>query len=237
MFLNGLLIVILLNMFKQIKKVATTIESYLWGVKLLSYKSKLNGELELWLINNHKVLNSAHANQSFDSMHRIFQKVFRETAIQNREIKNVLLLGLGCGSIPTILFEELKMNCKITAIDYDEMMLQIAKEHFNIQRFNNLDIIIDDALKYVDECSSTFDLIIVDLFYDDQVPDRFLDSRFIQKAASILNLNGLLIFNMITQTKLQKEKFNELHKYFSHADVIKANGSNSIIVHQKNNTI
>jgi spermidine synthase len=222
-------------MFKLLKKRIQTIESYLLGVKIQTYQSILNGKLELWLINNHKVLNSAHANQSFDSMHRIFQKVFRETAIENRTINNVLLLGLGCGSIPTILFEELHLNCSITAVDHDKMMLQIAKEHFDIQRFKKLTIIIDDALKYVDDCNSNFELIIVDLFYDDRVPEQFLETTFIEKVSSLLNSNGLLIFNMITQTKLQKEKFEELHKYFAHADVIKANGSNSIIVHQKQN--
>jgi spermidine synthase len=220
-------------MFRHFKKAIQTIESYLWGVKLKTYESKLNGMLELWLINNHKVLNSAHANQSFDSMHLIFQKVFRETAIKNKPIKNVLLLGLGCGSIPTILFDELHIDCKITAIDHDETMLQIANDHFNIHRFKNLEIVIDDALKYVDNCSSTFDLIIVDLFYDDQVPKKFLERTFIQNVSSLLTPKGLLVFNMITQTKHQKERFDELHNYISHADVIKANGSNSIIVHHK----
>jgi spermidine synthase len=220
-------------MIKRIMKVIQILESYLWGVKLQTYNSKLNGELELWLVNNQKVLNSAHANQSFDSMHRIFQKVFRETDIQNRKPKNILLLGLGCGSIPTILLDELKTDCKITAIDHDKTMLQIANDHFNIHRFKNLDIHICDALKYVDECESNFDLIIVDLFYDDQVPEKFLEINFIQKVSALLNIKGLLIFNMITQNKLQSQKFNELFTYFAHAKVIKANGSNSVIVHEK----
>ena len=220
-------------MFNRIKKAFQILESYLWGIKLQTYSSKLNGDLELWLINNQKVLNSAHANQSFDSMHRIFQKVFRETAIQNREIKNVLLLGLGCGSIPTILFEELNLNCEIIAVDHDKTMLQIANDHFNIYRFKNLEIHIDDALKYVDECKIGFDLIIVDLFYDDQVPQQFLEINFIKKISALLNSKGLLIFNMITQSKLQSQKFNELVTYFAHAKVINANGSNRIIVHEK----
>ena len=220
-------------MLKQLKKTIQTIESYLWGIKLKTYHSKLNGILELWLINNHKVLNSAHANQSFDSMHRIFQKVFSKTGIQQKSINNVLLLGLGCGSIPTILFDELKINCLITAVDHDELMLQIANEHFNIQRFKNMEVVIDDAMKYVEECKTDFDLIIVDLFYDDEVPEKFLEAPFIQNINELLNTQGLLIFNMITQTKIQQKRFNALLSYFPHAEIVKANGSNSIIVHTK----
>ena len=220
-------------MFEQLKKKLQTIESYVWGVKLRTYHSDLNGTLELWLVNNSLVLNSAHANQSFDSMHRIFQKVFSEIAIQHKPVKNVLLLGLGCGSVPSILFDELRINCRITAVDHDEMMLQIANEHFNLQRFKNMEVVIQDAIRFVDDCKHTFDLIIIDLFYDDTVPEVFLQTSFIQKVSAILNSKGILIFNMITQTKLQKEKFAELHKFFAHAGVIKANGSNSVIVHQK----
>jgi spermidine synthase len=221
-------------MFQKIRDRIRVLESYLWGVKLQTYESTLNGRLELWLINNTKVLNSPHANQSFDSVHRIFQKVFTRIRIRNRKPGDILLLGLACGSVPAILFDEYQMDCRLTAVDHDPLMLQIAQEHFGLERFSGkMEVVIDDAAAFAASCKRTFDLIIVDLFHDDTVPEAFTDPVFLRDISALLNKKGLLVFNMITQSDTQQARFDRLHRFVSHAEVIRANGTNSIIVHQK----
>ena len=221
-------------MIKAIKRKIQIIESYLWGVKLAEYESKLNGKLELWLINNRKVLNTANANLSFDSLHRIFQEVFSQINIKLKKPETALLLGLGCGSVPTILFNELKLNCHLIAVEYDPMMIDIAMKHFDLQKFQNMTILIDDASNYVDHSIQKFDLIVVDLFTDNEVPDKFTEFEFIEKSLSLLCKSGILVFNMMTENLHQQQRFNQLMAHFTNAEIIKLFGTNSILVFRNN---
>ncbi|MFI5221948.1 MAG: spermidine synthase [Bacteroidia bacterium] len=216
----------------KIKNFFRVLESYLFGVKLKTIESPLNGTLELWLINNKKELNTKNANQSFGSMQEIFRKVFETIKLKEKKTDKILLLGLGCGTIPEIIFEELKLNCSMTAVEYDPIMIGIAKDHFDILRFKDLVIETGDAKKYVNECPDKFDLIVVDLFNDDVVPEDFLQLDFLKRVCECLNDEGMLVFNMVTRTKLQQSKFVELKKYFAHSEVIKI-FSNSVLVHKK----
>lgn len=104
----------------------------------------------------------------------VFFKKWLNKIILKKKYQLHLLLGLGCGSVPTIVFDELKMNSKIIAIEHDDIMLQIANNHFKINRFKNLEVVLIDALEYVNSSSQKFDLFIVDLFTDDIVPEKFL---------------------------------------------------------------
>jgi spermidine synthase len=218
-------------MFASIKKYVKQFESYVWGVKLLSFNSKLNGKLELWLIDNKQVLNSANANQSYDSLHRVFQKVFTQIHLKEKNINSILLLGLGCGSVPTIVFDELKMNSKIIAVEHDELMLQIANNHFKINRFKNLEVKVMDALEYVNSSSQKFDLIIVDLFTDDEVPQKFTETDFIETLKKLCHSNGILLFNMIVNNKIKVEQFEKLFHQFKDAIYIEVDLTNRVIVY------
>ena len=45
--------------------------------------------------------------------------------------KKVLLLGMGAGSIIKLLQEKYDINCSITAIEKDEVVIELAKKYFD----------------------------------------------------------------------------------------------------------
>lgn len=185
----------------------------MFGDLIAVYESKLNGRLELWRLDGKLILNSKNANQSFDSLHRVFQKTFQKINLLHPQPKNILLLGLGAGSVVDILINELKLDCKIDAIEHDETMIEIAKKHFNIDKFSDLNIIVSDAYKYVSVCNKIYDLIIVDLFKDDQIEERFFDESFNQNLLK-LSTSGKIIFNTIQRNEIQKIQFENLKKFY-----------------------
>ncbi|MBW7844583.1 MAG: fused MFS/spermidine synthase [Bacteroidia bacterium] len=214
----------------KIKRFIKTIESYLWGIKIKTWQSATNGTIDLWFINNKLVLNTQNANQSYDSLHRVFQTVFEKINIKQRNPKSILLLGLGGGSVPTIIYEECKLNPSIVAIEHDSTMLSIANEIFNINRFKNLQTIIDDAFDFTLNNTQTFDLIIVDVFQDNMVPKKFISEAFCNRIITLLNSNGIIVFNVITESVSQKNDFNTLKIFFKEAEIIKADNYNSVLV-------
>lgn len=211
--------------------------SYIWGQRLSTYNSIVNGKLEVWLVNGKLILNSAHANQSYDSLHFVFKQVFENIQLANQPVRNTLLLGLGAGSVPAIIEEELVMHCKITAVEKDPLMIELGKKYFDLNRFKHLQIVMDDAMHYVQSCKQQFELIIIDLFVDDHVPEPFTSELFLTDLNRLLSREGFVLFNMIVQTPSQLEQFKRVHRFFSEQDgvtkILQPIATNKVLYWQK----
>ncbi|MEP7171409.1 MAG: fused MFS/spermidine synthase [Bacteroidota bacterium] len=203
--------------------------SFLYPLTVEKTSSAFNPVLEVRIENGKYVLNAANANYSFGSLHRIFLKAFQKIKIGEREIKNVLLLGFGAGSVPVLLFEEYKLNCKITAVEIDEKVIELAKKHFNVQSFKSLNLVCSDASKFVEECSSKFDLIVVDIFIDDKVPSQFESTDCLLALKKLMGDKSILLFNKIVETENGEESFirllNNFKEIFVETDVLNILGN------------
>jgi spermidine synthase len=211
--------------------------SYMWGQRLATYQSTVSGKLEVWMVNGNLMLNSVHANQSFDSLHDVFVNVFDEIRLQHQPIRNILLLGLGAGNVPAIIEEELVMHCRITAIEKDPLMIELGKKYFDLGRFKHLEIIVDDASLYVKKCRQQFGLIIIDLFIDNKVPELFTHENFLDRLDSLLLPEGFVLFNIIVQTPEQLEQLKRVQSYFNEKDgvtrILEPIPSNKVLYWQK----
>ncbi len=184
--------------------------SFLYPVIVEQTSGKFNPVLEVRIENGKYVLNAAHANYSFGSLHQIFLNAFKQIKIGEKEIKNVLLLGFGGGSVPVLLFEEFKISCKITAVEIDQKVIDLGRKYFNIQRFEHLELICDDAFEYVRKCNLKFDLIVVDLFIDSKVPSQFESREFLDSLKKLMDNQSTLLFNKIIEVKNGAESFERL---------------------------
>jgi spermidine synthase len=186
--------------------------SYLWDLKISSRVSVLNDKLEVWYAAGKYRLDSGKANYSFGALHRLFQKVFREIDLGGRNPENMLLLGLGAGSVVSILRDELKMTTKITGVEHDDTVIRLAKEYFAIDRYPGLSVVHEDAAVFVAKNDQNFDCMVIDLFIDRDVPEKFIQPAFLADCFRHLTPKGILIFNFITSNIRQKEEFEELKR-------------------------
>lgn len=51
-----------------------------------------------------------------------------------------------------------------------------------------------------------FDMIAVDIFLDDVIPDRFTQSTFLENTKNLLRPGGLLLYNRLANTEADLEK-------------------------------
>ncbi|MEO5571021.1 MAG: fused MFS/spermidine synthase [Bacteroidia bacterium] len=197
----------MINIFKSVW-------SFIYPLTVEKTSSHFNSVLEVRIENGKYVLNAANANYSFGSLHRIFLNAFKQTTIGERPIKNVLLLGFGAGSVPVLLFDEFKIDCKITAIEIDEKVIALGKKYFNIQRFEKLELICADAYEYVLKCNMKFDLIITDIFIDDKVPSQVEQVEFIAALKKLMNPGSMILFNKIINVENGMASLSKLQKQF-----------------------
>jgi spermidine synthase len=113
------------------------------------------------------------------------------------QAKRILVLGLGGGAVVKQLEHLLKPQL-ITAIELDPIHIYIAQHFFHLQSSTS-DVIEADAVQWVNNYQGEkFDLIIDDLFADDdQQPVRAIeaDVGWMQKLDKLLSKDGILVCN------------------------------------------
>ncbi len=139
--------------------------SWLWPIGRAKRDGKF-GLLEVRYEGGRLVLNSAHGNQSFGNLHRVWQMVFDHVGLKDRPPADVLLLGLGGESVPQILGKELGIHARITAVEVDPAMIALAREHFGLEKHALLTVVEGDATVHVHADRQRYDLVVVDLFED-----------------------------------------------------------------------
>ncbi len=210
--------------------------SYLFPFRLKSYYSKINGPLEVNLINGRKVLDTHASNYSYGSLQKILHKGLSQIGFPEN-YDRVLVLGLGGGSVIETIREEFKSNAFIELVDIDSKIISIAINEFKINRFENINIICADAADYLINCNDTFDVIIVDLFIINYIPKIFTKLDFINRLANHLNPTGKIIYNTFSET-MTSELFNQIKNGFSEEGLRvkvleKVESTNNIIIAEK----
>ncbi len=116
----------------------------------------------------------------------------RSWTSQDDKIK-VLILGLASGSmIP--LIQKKWPEAKITGIEIDPLMIALGKKYFHLDKYENLEIKIIDANKYLQNTTAKFDLIIFDLYKGKELPQN---TKLFSKIAKLLKPNGILMVNQL----------------------------------------
>ena len=208
--------------------------------RLLSYiypvtktiTSKFSGELEITWYNGKKHLNSKNANYSYGSLQRILK--FGLKKIQLTEVNSILILGMGGGSVIETLRNDFNYTNSIEAVELDPVIIEIAKTEFGIVETNHLKIHCADAFNFVETNTKQFDLIIVDLYIDLTVPDKFLSTVFWDYVLSSKTSKGSILFN--ASVKDQNENKTKRIVDFLKSKVFKVdvyeqvNNTNTVII-------
>ena len=189
--------------------------SFFAGSLVKETQSLLNGKLKVYYINGKYILNAADTNYSYGELHIGFQKIFQKIKLNEKQFKNVLVLGFGTGSVVSIIQEELKINCSFVAIEKDKNVLELGNEFFEISRFKNLKIIETDAFDFVKNCNTKFDLVIFDIYINNEIPSQFETEVFFHSLKKVIAQNGTLIYNKDINSKAMKNNLANLTNLFS----------------------
>ena len=120
---------------------------------------------------------------------------------------SALVLGCAGCSIPRFLALSSK-DCKITGVEYSEIMIKIAKKHFiDDPLYKNFLLLHDDAFSYVHKVTDQFQLIYVDLFHADNNYPQITSTEFVNAIGSLMTGESIAIFNSLCLSKEDCMKF------------------------------
>lgn len=185
--------------------------SFLFPQIVEKINSPINGEIKVVKLFGNISLQVDGLTQSGGLLENIWKKGLKEIKNSKLKIKNCLLLGVGGGTVIKLLYKYFP-QIKITGVEIDPLMLQLAQKYFAINEIPRLKLINSDAIRWVknfrfndiNHCSM-FDLILVDLYTGKDIPKELNDIQFLIKLRSLLSKNGMIIFNRLRNKDNQKE--------------------------------
>ena len=210
--------------------------SYLWPVTIKNYSSPYSGELYIRYFLGKKVLDCKHTNYSFGGLQKVLKRGL-ELLPFNPDTKKILILGLGAGSVVATIRKQHSKTAHVTGVEIDATILQIAREEFGIVENSLTKLVQEDAIVFMANNADRYDLIVIDLFIIDTIPEAALEAPFLKQLVTALEPGGYVVFNTIPET-MSSENLDYIITFFESSQltvrVMKKWGySNNILLVEK----
>jgi len=133
----------------------------------------------------------------------------------NPDAKRVLILGLGGGAIPKRWWRDYP-DMQIDTVEIDPAVVRVAKEYFDLPDDPRLHVFTQDARRFVQTSTDSYDVIFVDAYYADSLPFHLTTNEFFGEVKQRLAPGGVVAYNAIGSVTGERSKmFRGMHKTVS----------------------
>lgn len=197
-----------------------------------------------------RTLHFDNTNQSQISLddplqgHFEYTEYFHMPWLWNKEIKTVLMIGLGGGSIQRA-YQAYWPQATTETIELDPKVVETAKTYFHFKETERMKVIRGDGRLYLRRTKKKFDLIILDAYtanrYSSFIPHALVTKEFLSLVHSHLTDQGILAYNVIGSVMDRRKGivgsiYNTLKTSFPQVYLFPAEGSfNVVMVATKSN--
>lgn len=161
-----------------------------------------------------------------------YAKMVMASLLVKPEPKDILIVGLGGGTLPTV-FHELLPNASITSAEIDPAVVKAAKKFFNYQESDKVQTITMDARVYLKRAlrdGKKWDLIVLDAFNGDYIPEHLMTKEFLQEVRSALNPGGLVAANTFATSRLYHHESVTYEAVFPHVKMLASPRGNRVLL-------
>jgi len=157
--------------------------------------------------------------------------------LANPNPESILVVGLGGGTIPTVL-SELYPDTTIDVVEIDPAVVAVAKKYFNYVDSPQSSIHVVDARVFIKRAGirgALYDLVILDAFTGDYIPEHLMTVEFVAEAAGLLSERGVLVANTFSTSALYDHESVTYNTVFTEFINFKMpNTGNRVIIASRN---
>jgi spermidine synthase len=186
--------------------------SYIHDVHVETTSSSYNDYLHVLISKGRYQLCTPNAIYSYGDKYDNYRLSFEALDLERRVDQQVLVLGLGLGSIPYMLERVFNKRYDYTCVEIDPAVIALASKYVLDDLQSCMDIVQADAYIYVHSTSERYDIICVDLFIDDQIPEDFRDPSFLDALDEILAVDGVILFNHLSMTGRDQKLVSDYYR-------------------------
>ena len=187
--------------------------SYFYPITIYMETSMISKSIEVTLYNGKMLLNTKNTNYSYGSLQLILKKGLLDIGkAEISSMESILILGVAGGSVVQTLVTDFSFTKNITGVEIDDEIIDVANSYFNLDKIPNFKCIIADAEQFVQSDTNHYDLIVIDIFKDTEMPAFLFEKSFIDNVKQLLDKNGYILFNTMHLNK------NVIENYLLHFD-------------------
>ena len=145
-----------------------------------------------------------------------YTKMMMSALLLNPAPGRILIVGLGGGSLPMAL-AALYPQAGIDVVEIDRAVVEAARRYFGFQEDAGLKVHVQDARVFTRRASGdgpAYDLIMLDAFGADYIPEHLMTQEFLQEAKALLREGGVLAANTFASSKLYDHESVTYHEVF-----------------------
>ena len=113
--------------------------------------------------------------------------------------KRILVLGLGGGTLP-FLFHTIFQNARVDVVEIDPDVLAVAREFCGFVESERLRVHLEDARDFIERHEGCYDVIVLDCFGAESIPQHLLTSEFLEEVHNSLAPGGIAVANVWGRT-------------------------------------
>ncbi len=206
--------------------------SYFKDVHIESTSSDYNEVLDLYFVKGRYQLCTENAIYSYADKYDNFANLFEVMSFD--DIDNVLLLGLGLSSIPFMLENNFKKDLSYTGVEIDDEVIYLASKYVLDELKSEIDIVNTDAYTYLALTETRYDMICMDVFVDDKVPEELETLEYTEMLSETLSDKGIIVCNRLGFTDEDKQQtqkyYDEVFKVvFPNATIFDSGGNRMLL--------
>lgn len=130
-----------------------------------------------------------------DHLELPYAKVAMIGLAMTERVQRVLVVGLGGGSLPSFLRKHYPA-AEIDAVDIDPEVIKVAKEFFDFREDDRMRAHLADGRGFIEAARRPYDIIFLDAFGSDSVPERLTTMEFLRAVRRALAPDGVVVGNI-----------------------------------------
>jgi spermidine synthase len=160
-----------------------------------------------------------------------YTKMLMATLLIKPEPQSILVVGLGGGTLPTA-FHQLLPNTQITAVEIDPAVVKAAKTFFDYEESPRVTSELFDArvfIKRAQRQGKKWDLVVLDAFNGDYIPEHLMTKEFLQEVQAVLNPGGFVAANTFAGSRLYHHESATYNAVFPHIRMLTSGNGNRVL--------
>ncbi len=147
--------------------------------------------------------------------------------------ERILLIGLGGGTMPRVL-DALYPKAQHDLVEIDPAVVRVAEDFFDFARSANMRVHERDGRVFVKRAllsEQKWDLILLDAFTDEYIPEHLLTREFLEELKGLLSEEGVVVANTFANSRLYHHESATYRAAFPTVASLRESGSfNRILI-------